>query len=126
MSDKKRILIVDDDHPVCAQLGAIVEYLGYEPVLAVSAEEALAHVKEKPVDLALADIHMPGMDGLALLHELHALHKALPVIMLTGFPSEESIRRTLLEGGYTYLAKPVDLNQLKNLLQHALESKSKK
>ncbi len=123
MSEKKRVLVVDDDDSLRAQLGMIVEYFGYEPVLAANGAEALRLFREKPADLVLADVYMPEMNGPELLHELHQIRPQLPVIILTGFPSEDSIRQTLLEGGFTYLTKPVDLNQLRQILERALAGK---
>jgi two-component system, NtrC family, response regulator PilR len=120
--NKKRILIVDDDNGLCAQLGQIIEFFGYEPLLAHSLSEARAHVAATPADAVIADLHLPDGTGVELLHELHEKHRNLPVIILTGFPSEASIRQTLLEGGYTYLAKPVPLEQLRALLDHALKT----
>jgi DNA-binding NtrC family response regulator len=120
---KKRILIVDDDNALCAQLGQIVEFFGHEPLLAHSLSEARAQATAAPPDAVIADLHLPDGTGVELLHELHKTQRNLPVIILTGFPSEASIRQTLLEGGYTYLAKPVPLEQLRSLLDHALKSK---
>lgn len=120
---KKRILIVDDDALLCEQLGNIVQYFGYEAVLAADGSEAIAKFKKQPVDLVLADNHMPGISGIDLLHEFHRQNPDLPVIILTGFPSEESLIQTLLEGGYTYLAKPVDLDHLRTLIKRALGEK---
>jgi DNA-binding NtrC family response regulator len=119
VNDPKHILIVDDDGILCQQLGKIVEYFGYAPVLANSAEEARQQFGNNPVDVVVADLHLPDGTGVELLHEFHATKPDLPVIILTGYPTQESIRQTLLEGGYTYLAKPVALDQLRRVLEHA-------
>ncbi|MFZ5433726.1 MAG: response regulator [Calditrichota bacterium] len=123
MSDKKRVMIVEDDAQLCAQLGRIIEFFGYEPLLAGTAQEARANFKASAPDVVITDLHLPGATGLDLLHEFHEVNPDLPVIVLTGFPSEETIRETLLEGGYTYVAKPVDLEHLRTLIQHALGEK---
>lgn len=117
---KKRVLIVDDDALLCEQLGNIIQYFGYDAVLAADGSEALSQFKKQPVDLVLADNHMPGISGIELMHEFHRLKSDLPVIILTGYPSEETIVQTLLEGGYTYLAKPVNLDRLRALIKRAL------
>jgi DNA-binding NtrC family response regulator len=119
VADKKRVLIVDDDGNLCQQLGKIVEYFGYDAVLAADCSEARRHTRDSLPDLVIADLHLPDGTGLDLLHEFHAADPHLPVIILTGYPSQESIRRTLLEGGYTYLAKPVELDQLRQILERA-------
>ena len=119
MSDSKHILIVDDDGILCQQLGKIVEFFGYTPVLANSAAEARQQFQNNPVDAVIADLHLPDGTGLDILHEFHAKIPGLPVIILTGYPTQETIRQTLIEGGYTYLAKPVALDQLRKVLEHA-------
>ncbi|MBU0508732.1 response regulator [bacterium] len=120
MSDKKFLLVVEDDGALCAQLGMIVEYFGYESALAGTCAEARQKFKERKPDAVLSDLYLPDGTGVELLHEFHETDGNLPVIILTGFPSPETIRQTLIEGGYTYLAKPVDLVQLRNLLKRAL------
>jgi DNA-binding NtrC family response regulator len=120
VADKKRILIVDDDGNLCQQLGKIVEYFGYDSVLAASNAEARQQIRNGLPDLVIADLHLPDGTGLDLLHELRASDPRVPVIILTGYPSQESIRRTLLEGGYTDLAKPVALDQLRQVMERAL------
>jgi two-component system response regulator PilR (NtrC family) len=119
--DKKRVLIVDDDGNLCQQLGKIIEFFGYEAVLAASNAEARQQIKNGVPDLVIADLHLPDGTGLDLMHELHLADPHLPVIILTGYPSQESIRRTMLEGGYTYLAKPVALDQLRQIIERAFQ-----
>jgi DNA-binding NtrC family response regulator len=89
-------------------------------VLAGDANEARERFKEKPVDLVLTDLYMPHGLGTDLLHEFHQVKPDLPVIVLTGFPSDATIRHTILEGGYTYVAKPIQGDQLRILLERAL------
>jgi DNA-binding NtrC family response regulator len=117
---KKRILIVDDDGNLCAQLGKIVEFFGYEPALANTMAEARVQFHAAAPDAVVCDLHLPDGTGVDLLHEFHQSRPNLPVIILTGYPTQETIRQTLLEGGYTYLAKPVPLEQLRHLLERAL------
>jgi DNA-binding NtrC family response regulator len=120
VSHKKRILLVEDDASVRAQIGMLIELLGYEVYFAGTAPEARERFREQPVDLVLTDLYMPGGLGTELLHEFHRERPGVPVIVLTGFPSDETIRQTLLEGGYTYLAKPIQGEQLKKVIEHAL------
>jgi two-component system, NtrC family, response regulator PilR len=119
--NKKRILIVDDDALLCMQIGQIVEFFGYESVLANTVKDAREQFEKSPCDVVVADLHLPDGTGVELLHYLHEKQPKLPVIILTGYPTMDSIRDTMLEGGYTYLAKPVPLEQLRSLLEHALK-----
>jgi DNA-binding NtrC family response regulator len=127
MSRKKRILYVEDDASVRAEIGMLMEMLGYEVVFAGNTTEARQRFKEEAVDLVLTDLYMPGGMGTDLLHDFHRVKPDIPVIVLTGFPSDETIRQTLIEGGYTYLAKPIPGDKLKDVIEHALaEAKGKK
>ena len=121
--DKKRILYIEDDATVRAEIGVLIEMLGYEVTFAGDAPEARKRFHEHPVDLVLTDLYMPGGLGTELLKEFHREQPDLPVIVLTGFPSDETIKQTILSGGYTYLAKPVSGEQLRSVIEHALSDK---
>ncbi|HEY3295101.1 MAG TPA: response regulator [bacterium] len=123
MTRRKRILYIEDDATVRAEIGMLLEILGYEVTFAGDAPEARKRFHEKPVDLVLTDLYMPGGLGTELLKEFHHAQPDLPVIVLTGFPSDETIRQTILSGGYTYLAKPVSGDQLRDVIEHALSEK---
>jgi DNA-binding NtrC family response regulator len=120
---KKRILYIEDDALVRAEIGMLLEMLGYEVALAGDAEEARQRFHETPVDLVITDQYLPRGSGTQLLHEFHQERADLPVIVLTGYPSGATITETILEGGYTYLAKPVTGEQLKTVIEHALAAK---
>lgn len=120
MTRKKRILYIEDDAAVRTEIGMLIEMLGYEVVFAGDAPEARKRFGELPFDLVLTDLYLPGGLGTELLKEFHREKPALPVIVLTGFPSDETIRQTLISGGYTYLAKPVSGEQLRSVIEHAL------
>jgi DNA-binding NtrC family response regulator len=120
VSRKKRILLVEDDASVRAQIGMLIELLGYEVFFAGTAPEARERFHEHAVDLVLTDLYMPGGLGTELLHDFHRERPGIPVIILTGFPSDETIRQTILDGGYTYLAKPIQGEALKNVIERAL------
>jgi two-component system response regulator PilR (NtrC family) len=123
MTRKKRILYIEDDATVRAEIGVLLEMLGYEVVFAGDAPEARKRFQEHPVDLVLTDLYMPGGLGTELLKEFHQVKPDLPIIVLTGFPSDETIRQTIISGGYTYLAKPVPGDQLRNVIERALSEK---
>lgn len=80
---KRLILVVDDDQLLLEFLGEVLRHAGHEVVLASSAEEALRRVAVREPDLALLDIHMPGMSGLDLAKRLHA-ETTVPFMFLSG------------------------------------------
>ena len=86
---KRLILIVDDDQLLLEFLGEVLRHAGYDTALANSAEVALQLIAQREPDLALLDIHMPGMSGLELAKRLHA-ETAVPFMFLSGSGDSES------------------------------------
>jgi DNA-binding NtrC family response regulator len=122
VSRKKLILIVEDDADTLAQLGLLVELLGYETVLCSDGPEATACFDSRDVDLVLTDLVLPRGDGVDLLTTFHEKKPHVPVIILTGYPSEGSILETLPREPYAYLAKPISGEQLADILQRAFST----
>jgi DNA-binding NtrC family response regulator len=115
------ILIVDDEPSIRSFISRVVETLGHQPVTASTGVEGLKRFQETPVDLSFVDINMPEMNG---IHFLEAAKKTDPkavVIMMTGFPSAETIVETIEDDGYTYISKPIQLERLKDLVNKGLE-----
>jgi FixJ family two-component response regulator len=77
--------IVDDDRAFRTALARLVRSVGYEPVLFESAEQCLDGLAESKPECLLVDLHLPGLDGLALQGELTARNFDLPLVFLTGF-----------------------------------------
>jgi DNA-binding NtrC family response regulator len=125
MSHRKHILLVEDNSEVRGQIGMLIELLGYEVHLAGSISEAQAQFAANRVDLVLSDLWMPGGDGTQLLREFKAKKPELPVIILTGAPSQETIIKTLVSEGFAYVTKPLQGDQLRVLIERALGEKTK-
>jgi DNA-binding response OmpR family regulator len=109
MSERIKILMVDDEEQFRATTQKILTKRGFETLLAASGEEAIEKLDENP-DVVILDIRMPGMDGHQALKIIKKRFPDLPVIMLTGHGDEDSARRALEEGAFDYLAKPCDIN----------------
>ena len=124
MPKKKLILIVEDDADTRAQLGLLVELLGYDTVLCADGPEAVSGFDQHKIDLVLTDLVLPRGDGVDLLNEFHGKRPEVPVIILTGYPSEGSIMETLPREPYAYLTKPISGEQLADLLERALSAKT--
>jgi CheY-like chemotaxis protein len=80
-----RILIADDDPDTAQQLGYLVHREGLTPLLAKDGTEALQLVRAGDPDVLLADLRMPGMDGMELMRKAKDLDPELPVVLITGF-----------------------------------------
>jgi two-component system response regulator MprA len=101
-----RILVVDDDPGVTDVLRRGLTYEGFVVDMAGSGEEALALLRERPPDLVILDILMPGLDGFEVLRRLRAADPHLPVLMLTARDAPSDQVRGLTEGADDYVVKP--------------------
>jgi DNA-binding response OmpR family regulator len=111
MSEKIKVLMVDDEVQFRSTTKKILNKRGFETILAESGEEAIEKLSEKP-DVVILDIKMPGMDGHQALREIKKRSPRLPVIMLTGHGALPSAREALEEGAIDYLSKPCDIDLL--------------
>ncbi len=117
------ILVVDDERSILKALQGILEDEGYQTILAASGEEALSVVEERPVDLVLLDIWLPGRDGVAVLKEMKSTHPELPVIMMSGHGSIETAVSSTKLGAYDYIEKPLSLEKTVLGVRHALDQR---
>ncbi|MBU0479418.1 response regulator [bacterium] len=112
MSDKLRILIVDDDQRMARTLKDILTVKGHEAVVAHSGHEALEKMAETHFDCLLSDIKMPGINGVELFRAVRKTRPDLPVVLMTAYAHDELIKDGLEEGILAVLAKPLDINAL--------------
>lgn len=118
MSEKIKVLMVDDEEQFRSTTKKILNKKGFDTILAGSGEEAIDKLKENP-DVVILDIKMPGMDGHQALNEIKKLSPELPVIMLTGHGALPSAREALVEGAFDYLTKPCDIDLLSSKIKDA-------
>ena len=121
---KESILLVDDDvaHRTMLKVNLIGE--GYRVEEVSDGDEVLPFLDSHDVDLILLDMKMARMDGLTTLSVLLQAGQDIPVIMLTAFSSIESAVDAMKKGAFDYIAKPVDIDELKLLVVRALSFKS--
>jgi DNA-binding NtrC family response regulator len=118
---KPSLLIVDDEQVVRDSLVHWFTEEGYRVEAAATAAEALARLASGDVDLIIADIRMPGMDGLELLEKIQSEQLDTAVIIMTGYASVESAVRALKHGAFDYITKPFDPDDLSVVVRNALE-----
>ncbi|MBJ7314144.1 ANTAR domain-containing response regulator [Rugamonas sp. CCM 8940] len=116
---KRLILIVDDDLLLLEFLSAVLRHAGHDTVTAASAEAALALIAVREPDLALLDIHMPGMSGMELAKQLHAT-TSVPFMFLSGRGDADLSKQAADYGAVGFLVKPVDEKQLLPAFQAGL------
>ncbi|HEX9759595.1 MAG TPA: sigma-54 dependent transcriptional regulator, partial [Candidatus Acidoferrales bacterium] len=124
MSEKAKLLIVDDEAIVRDSLGKWFREEGYEIGAAESASEALARLAEQRWDLAMVDIKMPGTDGIELQRRMREIDPELLVIIMTGYASVETAVQALKNGAYDYVTKPFDPDEFAHSVRRALAHRS--
>lgn len=119
MADKISILIVDDEDSVRDSLLNWFLEDGYEVEAAENAKKALQLLEERNFNIILADIKMPGMDGLELHRRIRSLNRETIVIIMTAFASVETAVQALKDGAFDYVTKPFDPDDLSHLIRNA-------
>ena len=122
MSEEKLSILIVDDEPVVRE--SLVHWFteeGYDVDCADSAPGALAKLAGQEFHLVIADIRMPGMDGIELLEKIRAEQIDTSVIVMTGYASVETAVRALKHGAFDYITKPFDPDDLSVVARNALE-----
>lgn len=119
---KPKLLILDDDVMTLDLLKKLFLDSGMELFLESEAGKALDCMKKEHPNVALLDIHMPGINGLEVLQEAKKLDPGLAVIIMTGYNTTQTAIESMRYGAYDFVTKPFDLLQIKKLVQKALES----
>lgn len=126
MSNKIKLLIVDDEVKFLESIAQRLEMRDFDVTTASNGPDAVEIAKEEKFDLALLDLKMPGMDGQQVLEILKKEHKFLEVIILTGHGSVDSAVECTKLGAFSYLPKPYELDKLLEVLRQAYEARLNK
>jgi DNA-binding NtrC family response regulator len=118
------ILVVDDEESMRHYLAKTLAREGYEVVAARDGPEALAAAQRRAPDLALLDVRMPGMDGVALMRSLRASFPDLPVVLMTGYGSVQHALTAMKQGATDYVTKPLRVDAVKAAVAKALAARA--
>src|SRR5215469_7551117 len=131
-ADRQTVLIVDDDSAVgetlAAQLeqwepgGDVLDGNKFEAVHVDSGERALEYLQDGFADVVVADLRMPGMDGMELLHRIQRDHPGTPVVMLTAHSSIALAVEAMRAGAADFVEKPWDFEELVASLKRAVNA----
>jgi CheY-like chemotaxis protein len=112
------ILIADDDEALCDNLVETLSDHGYNVAIVCSGLEAVEEVRHQPFDILLLDMKLPGLNGLEVYRKVKAKQPTVVTILMTGYAEElgDLINQAVSENAYTYLTKPIDMNELLELL----------
>jgi DNA-binding NtrC family response regulator len=116
-----RILIADDEDIVIRSCLRILEGDEYQVEAVQDGREALRKIEENPYDVMILDIMMPNMDGLEVLRRVKETHPNVDVIMITGLSQIDTAVQAMKLGAFDYISKPFEPDELKLVVQRALE-----
>lgn len=119
-SEKKLILVVDDEEGACEFLKTFLEDRGYETIFALNGRDALKLIKERAPDLVFLDIRMPEMNGMEMLSELKKQHIDANVVLMTGVDEERELEKARALGAKDLVEKPVELKILNEMVKKHL------
>jgi CheY-like chemotaxis protein len=122
MSQKAKVLIVDDEPFNIDVLQQELEELDYQVITASNGKEALEQIKKHQPDLILLDLMMPVLDGFAVLAEVKAdaVLRDIPVIIVSAEHDSKSVVKGIKQGADDYITKPIDAEHLKSKLKDHL------
>ncbi len=118
------MLVVDDEELYRRALERILTRAGHQVSIARDAAEALSVLSNQPIDLVLADVKMPGLNGLELVRQIREANADLPCIVITGYGSADNSVEALRAGAFWYLEKPFEqshLDAVRRLVEQAIE-----
>ncbi len=114
-----RVLAVDDEVVLLTAYANLLRGAGHDVTTADDGEQAIELVQNRSFDVILSDIHMPRMDGFALLKAARELDRDLPVVLMTGTPSAETAAQAERYGAFRCLTKPCDPLELRRVVSEA-------
>lgn len=117
---RPHILIIDDEPAICASLSLALKG-EYEVSVCMDAAGGLKNVREEGCDLVLLDLRIGSQDGIETLKEIKATDPGIAVIMMTAYGSIRSSVDAMKNGAFTYLSKPLDVEELRIFIRQALE-----
>jgi DNA-binding NtrC family response regulator len=117
----KKILVVDDVRENRELIREALASPEYQFSDAENAGQALQNMRNQPADLVITDVRMPGISGVDLLKELHSEYPDTVVILVTAFGTVESAVEAMKAGARDYITRPLDLRELRLVVQRALE-----
>jgi len=119
-----RILLVDDEAVFANNMSKLLNRRGYQVTAVNSGDAALQALMNNSFDVMVLDLKMPGMDGIAVLHEMRKLGLFTEVLVLTGHGSIDTALEAIQLGAYDYLTKPCEIAELVSKIEAAFERKN--
>ena len=122
MNAATRILLIEDDSGIADTLQRLLTTEGHEIVIEERGDDGLARAAKDFFNLVITDLKLPGLSGLELVRQLHAVKPRLPIILVTAYGTTETAIEAMKYGAYDYLLKPFNIPQLIELVHKAADS----
>jgi two-component system NtrC family response regulator len=117
------ILIIDDEKAQLNSLESFLKRRDYQVYTATTGKQGYEIIQQKSIDLVLTDYRMPEWNGLVVLRKIKELNPEIDVVVITAFGSLEDAVEIMKAGAYDYLTKPIDLDELENLIHRVQEKR---
>jgi len=121
MNTKLQVLVIDDDAVVGRSFDRVLSQKGYDVSTALSGEEAMKDIENTDYDVVFTDIKMPGMDGIEVAERIKAQCPWTPVVVITGYGTEENEARASVLGVSGFVRKPLTPEMIENITLKALQ-----
>lgn len=122
MVARARVLVVEDDQDQRVTLGALLETMGHARTLVRTADEALKVLAERPFDLVISDVMMPGTDGMTFARRARVIYPDLAILLITGYDDQVE---GILEHGMVALLKPVSSETFESVIAELLAQRGR-
>ncbi len=119
--ENKKILVVEDDNATRDTMVDLLSEVGYEVESATNGEEAIAMVLEYGFDMVITDLKMPKGDGIQVLEQIKKIDNRTIVIICTGYGTVDTAVKAMKLGAYEYITKPIKIEEIKLVVQRALD-----
>lgn len=123
MNEKTKILVVDDEEVVRLSHIRTLASMHCNVEVVRDGAEALQVMEQRPADVVLLDLRMPGMDGMSVLKMIKQRWPDTEVVIITGYPTVETAKEAVRLGAFDYLAKPVGPDEVINVANGAMTQK---
>ena len=120
-----KILVVDDEDIVLESCQAVFELHGFEAQFAPSADKALEVMKNNGFDLLLIDVKMPKKDGMYLMRKIKEQWPDMPIIVMSGYYTTETIQEAMRMGATTFIAKPFEPDELMETIRNVISKEER-
>jgi DNA-binding NtrC family response regulator len=120
-----KILVVDDEDIVLESCQAVFELEGFEALLVPSADKALEAMKNNDFDLLLVDVKMPKKDGMYLMRKIKKQCPDVPIIIMSGYYTTNTIKEAMKMGAAKFVAKPFEPDELVEIVCQVIEKEER-